>query len=136
MKLTDNFSLSEFQASKTARKNNIKEQFEKLPINIVASLHELCLMVLEPLRVEYQKPLTITSGYRCLALNTKVGGSKNSDHMRGMAADVTCDNPEQLYELAIALSLPYKQLIWYRSQNFVHFSYDANKIDRESWINK
>ena len=33
------------------------------------------------------KPLLISSWYRCPALNTQVGGSKNSDHLLGAAVD-------------------------------------------------
>jgi hypothetical protein len=32
-------------------------------------------------------PLTITSGYRCLAHNSKVGGASGSKHLCGLAAD-------------------------------------------------
>ena len=45
--------------------------------------------VLDPLRERWQSPIYITSGYRCPALNRKVGGVENSYHTRGMAADIT-----------------------------------------------
>lgn len=35
-------------------------------------------------------PLTISSGYRCLELNTIIGGSKTSAHTSGLAADISC----------------------------------------------
>ena len=42
-----------------------------------------------------QRPIRITSGYRTPEHNAKVGGGKNSYHLKGMAADiVTLPNPE------------------------------------------
>jgi hypothetical protein len=34
-------------------------------------------------------PLTISSGYRCGSYNVKLGGAKNSKHVRGLALDFT-----------------------------------------------
>ncbi|MBC7489402.1 MAG: hypothetical protein H7240_04810 [Glaciimonas sp.] len=36
------------------------------------------------------KELHISSGYRCVALNKKVGGAANSAHLSGLAVDFTC----------------------------------------------
>ena len=44
------------------------------------------LITLQALRNEYGK-LDVTSGYRCPAHNKEVGGSSNSKHMNGAAAD-------------------------------------------------
>ena len=33
-------------------------------------------------------PITITSGYRCLKQNKKVGSAKNSQHLKGNAVDI------------------------------------------------
>ena len=48
----------------------------------------LCINVLEPARIKYGKPIRILSGFRCSALNTAVGGVKNSQHLCGLAADI------------------------------------------------
>ena len=42
---------------------------------------------LQDLRNKYGKPITITSGYRCPSHNKKVGGTTNSKHTQGLAAD-------------------------------------------------
>lgn len=42
---------------------------------------------LQDLRNKYGKGITITSGYRCSAHNKKVGGTTNSKHTQGLAAD-------------------------------------------------
>lgn len=51
---------------------------------------------LEFVRGSYGKPMTITSGARCLDHNAKVGGAMESMHLKGMAADVAVDGPGAL----------------------------------------
>ncbi len=132
MKLSDNFWLHEFIRSETAIREDIEEQFFP-PSNVISNLSLLCREVLQPLRVELQARMFPTSGYRCERLNTAVGGSDNSDHIPGRAADVTCKNVKMLYDLCKALDLPFKQLIWYKKKNFVHISYDENEIRKQNW---
>ena len=36
--------------------------------------------------------MIITSGYRCRAVNNKVGGASNSYHLKGLAADIRVRN--------------------------------------------
>ena len=53
----------------------------------IKNLTDLCYGVLEPVRAKFDKPITITSGYRseelCVAINSK----KTSQHTKGEAAD-------------------------------------------------
>ena len=44
--------------------------------------------LLNRIRESFGKPITIMSGRRCEAHNTKVGGAKNSQHILGSAADI------------------------------------------------
>ena len=44
--------------------------------------------LLDPIRRRYGAPIIVTSGYRCPALNTAVGGVTNSHHIVGCAADI------------------------------------------------
>ena len=61
------------------------------------------LEALEELRSLAGKPVVVHDGYRCRDHNQEVGGVTNSEHTRGMAADV--DIPgltlQQMYELAL-----------------------------------
>lgn len=79
------FTLNELVASTIAKKKNIDNSpgFEE-----VEHLAELVEKILDPLRAAYGQPITITSGYRCPALNKAVGGSASSAHMIGYAADM------------------------------------------------
>ncbi len=45
------------------------------------------LAVLTQIRVYFDQPVTINSGFRCVEHNAKVGGSKNSQHLISKAAD-------------------------------------------------
>lgn len=86
MKLTENFTLEEMTASRTADKYNI----DNTPTAAeVENLKRLCLHILQPIRDEINRPLTVTSGYRCRELNKKVGGVPTSQHVTGDAADIT-----------------------------------------------
>jgi len=63
-------------------------------------LHSDLLKKLSDLRREIKEPLYINSGYRCELENKKVGGTRGSYHLFGMAADVCTRNisiPELLY---------------------------------------
>jgi len=75
MKLTTNFSLSEFN----------KHNFE-VPNDVLRNLIELAKN-LQVLRDEVKKPIKITSGYRPAQHNAKVNGVKGSRHITGEAAD-------------------------------------------------
>ena len=135
MKLSKNFHLSEFTRSRTAVENDFQEQFTP-GSDVINNLNDLVKVILQPLRYNFMAGLYVTSGYRCERVNyhPDVKGSDNSDHLRGMAADVTCKDVEGLYELAQVLELPFKQLIYYKNRNFVHISYDANEIRKQAWV--
>ena len=84
--LTPHFRLSEFTRSATAQARGI----DNTPTEEIASnLRHLCENVLEPLRQHFGEPITISSGYRCALVNSYVGGSKNSQHKYGEAADIS-----------------------------------------------
>lgn len=80
------FTLKEMTRSSTAEKLGIDNTPNELIIN---NLDDLVTNVLDPLREAYGKPIRVTSGYRCEALNKAVKGVKNSQHIKGQAADIT-----------------------------------------------
>ena len=86
MKLTTNFSLSEFN----------KHNFE-VPNDVLRNLIELAKN-LQVLRDEVKKPIKITSGYRSPEHNAKIGGAKASQHITGKAADIKIEGmtPKQV----------------------------------------
>lgn len=54
----------------------------------VADMQREFMQALQTLRDEFGKPMIVTSGYRCKKWNDKVGGSKDSYHMKGRAVDI------------------------------------------------
>ena len=86
MQLTEHFTLEEFTTSSTAKARCIDNSVSSQ--RVVDNLRNLCEQVLEPLRSYANQPITISSGYRCKALNKVVGGARNSQHMTGEAADI------------------------------------------------
>ena len=83
------FELSEFIVSDVAKRRGI----DNTPsFAVVERLDNLVANILEPMRIAYGKPITVTSGYRCERLNKAVGGVNWSAHMRGDAADLTASD--------------------------------------------
>ena len=124
------FTIEELTRSDTAKVKGIEntptqEAKEKL-VTLIEN-------VLNPLREMYGKPITVNSGYRCPKLNAAVGGAKNSQHMRGEAADITAGSKEEnrkLFEL-IRDNLPFDQLINESDYSWVHVSYVSPEKNRK-----
>lgn len=84
MKLTRNFSLEEFLRSETA----IRRGTRIVPTEaVIANITRLAVDVMQPIRNALGVPIVITSGFRPLWLNTMIGGSRDSAHLDGRAAD-------------------------------------------------
>lgn len=119
------FTIKELCKSYTA----IKRQIDNVPNKEQTSnLENLILYILDPLREAYGKPIIVDSGFRCNKLNKLVGGSTNSQHKLGQAADIrtVSDDPKEnakLFELIQSLNLPFDQLINEYDFNWVHVSY-------------
>lgn len=127
MRLSKHFQLSEFTNSQTARRRGIDNTPNSEQIS---ALKLLCKKVLEPVRLYYDKPVVISSGFRGPALNRAIGGSPSSQHMKGEAADFEIPG-ESNAEVAMWIrdNLNYDQLIleFYQSgvpnSGWVHVSY-------------
>lgn len=84
MNLTAHFTLPELTASNKASAMGIDNT---APPELVPRL-VLVAEMLERVRSTLNVPITVTSGYRCPALNRAVGGVTSSDHTQGHAADI------------------------------------------------
>lgn len=92
MKRIKYFTLSEFINSATAKRLNI----DNIPtFEIVDNLNRLA-DYLDVIREKLGKPILISSGFRCPVLNKVVGGVANSQHQKGLAADLVCADMESL----------------------------------------
>ena len=95
MKKIKYFSLCEFINSPTAKRLAI----DNIPtFEIVDNLNRLA-DYLDGIREKYGKPILISSGYRCPMLNKAVRGVANSQHLKGLAADLVCSDMEKLLSI-------------------------------------
>jgi hypothetical protein len=125
-KLSENFRLSEFTRSTTARRLGIDNTPNEEQLR---NLDALVDNVLQPARERLGMPLHVTSGLRVEALNRAVGGSRTSDHMYGRAADVETrpETPENMWKLGhfIETECAFRQLIWEFGGEWIHVAYDC-----------
>lgn len=121
--LSTHFDLHELLHSQTATRRAIPEQFDPSD-EIVESLRFLCKHILQPIRTRMGHPIKISSGYRCEKLNKAVGGSKNSQHKKGQAADIQDleAGNERLLEVILELNLPFDQIIDEFGLAWIHIS--------------
>ena len=100
-----------------------------------AHLKLLCDNILQPVRDHYKKGVKVNSASRSPESNAAVGGSKTSDHCKGMAADIEIPGVANA-ELAEFIKANYKftQLIleFYTpgipDSGWVHVSYDPDNL--------
>ena len=126
MNLTAHFTLDEMIKSQTALRRGLDNSPEPKQLE---NLLTLCEKVLEPIRVHYERPVVINSGFRSLLVNRAVGSKDSSQHARGEAADIEIpgvDNLELYYWIAQELDFDQLILEYYSgepSSGWVHVSY-------------
>ena len=110
--VTMHFTIEELYASETAKRLGIDN---KPTTQKMIHLVYLAAYVLEPLRVAMNRPIHISSGYRCEKLNKAVGGVYNSQHLKGQAVDIDIQGDmafgRKIFDY-IKNHLPFDQLIW------------------------
>ena len=117
----------------------LRQPADKLPDGVEENLEALAEQVLEPARHRLGRPITVNSGYRCQVHNKTVGGVANSQHVRGEAADICCEDNERLAEI-IESNGKFDQLIRYMGAcgkiRSVHVSWKCNGGNRKQMFNK
>lgn len=110
MNLSENFTLAEMTTSQEAVRAGLKNAPNAQQ---VAALRALCETVLQPLRDRIGRPLVVSSGFRSVTLNRRIGGSATSQHCKGEAADIMVPGMEvgDVVELIRAMHLPFDQVI-------------------------
>ena len=135
MKLSNNFSLTEFTKSQTAERKGIENKPNE--IHVIA-MESLCHNILERVRSAFGKPVMINSGYRSPALCEAIGSKPTSQHCDGEAADIEIFGVSN-YDLAkyIENNLNFDQLIlecWdgiEPNSGWVHVSYVNDIANRK-----
>ena len=139
MKLTANITLDELTKSQVAERKGINNNPNPKQIE---NLKSLATNILQPVRSHFDKPLIISSGFRCAELCIAIGSSINSQHVaedNAAAADFeipVVDNRE--LAKGIRSELEFDQLIleFYRdnepTSGWIHCSYSTNNNRNQS----
>ena len=126
MQLSKHFTLEEMEKSQTATRKGIKN---KAGSGEIKNLGDLCYEVLEPVRAKFDKPVTITSGYRSPELSEAIGSKSTSQHCLGEAVDMEVIGVSNLQvALWIQNNVDFDQLIleFYTGETnsgWIHVSY-------------
>lgn len=91
-------------------------------------MNPVLLEKLDQLRERVGFPIFVSSGYRCPTWNSdpRVGGVSNSQHVRGSAADIYC-NEISVEELAnLAAEIGFDGIGRYYGSDFVHVDCRSN----------
>lgn len=125
MNLSKHFSLEEMISSNTAIRKGINNNPSE---EVISNLKLLCINVLEKISKITSEHIIISSGYRSKELNESIGGSKNSQHVEGKAADIKIKelSVEDLFQVIIESDIEYDQLIQ-EFDKWVHISYNEGK---------
>ena len=109
--LSRNFFLDEFTRSETAARFGLDVNVEQ-DSDTFRNLKTLCEQVLQPAR-DALGPIFISSGYRPRLLNRAIGGSPNSYHISGLAADIAVSGTSSLSAARwfVHMGLPFDQII-------------------------
>lgn len=113
-KLSDNFKVSEFACKGRGCCSTVK-------------IDSGLVTYLQKIRDHFGKPLVIGSGYRCTTYNSKVlNAAKNSNHTKGMAADISIEGVTPAEIAKYAESLGIKGIGLY--DTFVHIDTRKTKF--------
>ena len=104
MQLSKHFTLEEFEKSQTATRKGITN---KAGSGEIKNLGDLCYEVLEPVRAKFDKPVTITSGYRSVLHPAEAKKKTPGVHNEGVAADVAVSREDAYKLLLIAFQIGF-----------------------------
>ena len=140
MKLTANITLDELTKSQIAERKGINNNPNPQQIE---NLKALAVNVLQPIRSHFDKPLIISSGFRCAELCVEIGSKITSQHVaddEAAAADFEIpgvDNRELARWIRNNLEVDQGILEFYRdgepTSGWIHCSYSVN-TNRQQWL--
>lgn len=125
------FTIEEFAVS-----GEHPDLVQPVPDMLRKSVERLVRGCLHPLRVALGRPFKVLSGYRSPTLNQMVGGSPTSQHVFAQAADITCRDPGELFQLAWSkrADIDAGQIIYYPLRGFVHFAIKSSKYPKPTFF--
>jgi hypothetical protein len=135
MQLSKHFTLEEMTRSMVASRKGI----DNTPgAGEIKNLENVCYEILEPIRAHFDKPITVSSGYRSEALCEAIGSKKTSQHAKGQAVDFEINgvsNIKVAYWLINNVDFDQCILEYYKPEDdqagWIHVSYDAKGSNRK-----
>tara|TARA_R110002167_G_scaffold124569_1_gene304071 strand:- start:276 stop:776 length:501 start_codon:yes stop_codon:yes gene_type:complete len=133
--LSKHFTLPEMTKSMTATRKGI----DNTPgAGEIKSLGDLCYEVLEPVHAHFDKPISVSSGYRSEALCEAIGSKKTSQHAKGQACDFEINgvpNIQIAYWLTNNVDFDQCILEYYKPEDgaagWIHVSYNEQGSNRK-----
>ena len=113
-----NFNISEFDSP------DLEGSGEEMKANFLTKL--------QTARTLAGYPFSINSGYRTEAHNKRVGGSRNSSHLKGLACDISCKNSNERSLILVSLLAAGFTRIGIGT-NFIHVDLDLSKSQNVIW---
>ncbi len=134
MKISDHITYAEAIHSNTAKRRGIDNTPNPTQVENMKLTAE---KIFEPLRKWVGGPIKVNSFFRSPELNTKIGGSKTSQHCKGQAIDIDdvfgYKTNAEMYNW-IKENLDFDQMIWEfgtdMNPNWVHISYVSEEDNR------
>ena len=126
------FSLRELTFSKIAEENDI----DNTPTPEILEKLKYTASQLDKVRELLGKPVNISSGYRCLQVNRRIGSKDTSQHLKGEAIDFKCElfgNPKQVFDAIKKSNMQFDQLIL-EFNSWVHISFVKSCGRRECLV--
>ena len=130
--LSKYFTLRELTFSKLAQDHDI----DNTPDAKTLETLKYTASQLDKVRELLNKPVNISSGYRCLQVNRRIGSKDTSQHLKAEAIDFKCElfgNPKKVFDAIKASDIPFDQLIL-EFNSWVHISFVKNGGRRECLI--
>lgn len=90
------------------------------------------LAKLQEARTAARTPFVVTSGYRCPKHNEAVGGSLDSSHIRGLAADIRTSDSRSRFRIVTGLIAAGLLRIGVAG-TFIHVDMDCTKAQGLMW---
>lgn len=119
-KLSENFTVAEFACKGSGCCSTVK-----IDTDLVEYLQKI--------RDHFGKPVIINSAYRCPTHNKRIGGASASNHMKGMAADITMRGVSHAEIAKYAESLGMKGIGLYETDADGHFVHVDTRTNKSFW---
>lgn len=81
-------------------------------------------------RVAWAKPMYVTSGFRCMAHNAKIGSEPTSKHVTGQAVDVSVIGSERYAFIRLAFKMGFNGIGI--AKTFIHL--DSREKPAACWL--